>query len=182
MCRRPSSACRTNSHEQRRVGALLNAELAGYRADRLAGTAETVDTRTPGHAAVNADANGLKALALALVTRPGYLAVLSSAGRPAQVVVACAADVSVSAKDLLAALVSKLRRQRRRQARPGAGWRLRRRSRSHPRRSAPSGQRLVKSARRTTMASIARSTMPGGVPKLLAIIAKAMRSPSAVRR
>ena len=95
------------SLEQRRAGALLSAELAGHRADRLAGTFETVPHGRMVTAAVNADGNGLKALALALVTRPGHLAVLSSAGRPAQVVVACSADVSMSAKDLLAALVSR---------------------------------------------------------------------------
>ncbi len=74
-----------------------------------------------------------------------------------------------------------LRRPRRRQARSGSGRRLRRRSRSHPRGSVSPAHRLVNSARRTTIASIARSTMSGGVPKLLAIIAKARRSPSAVR-
>ena len=95
------------SREQRRVGALLNAELIGLRADRLAAGAEVVTRGRLVQAAVNADANGLKALASALVARPGYLAVLTSTVRPAQVVVARAADVDVSARDVLASLASR---------------------------------------------------------------------------
>ena len=95
------------SREQRRVGALLNAELVGLRADRLAAGAEIVARGRLVHAAVDTDANGLKALASALVTRPGYLAVLTSTARPAQVVVARAVDVDVSARDVLASLASR---------------------------------------------------------------------------
>ena len=42
-------------------------------------------------------------------------------------------------------------------------------------------QRRVNSARRTTIASIVRSTTSGGVAKLFAMMTKARRSPSAVR-
>ena len=55
------------SREQRRVGGVLNAELIGLRADRLAADAEVVTRGRLVLAAVNADANGLKALASALV-------------------------------------------------------------------------------------------------------------------
>ncbi len=92
--------------EHRRARSLLNLELTGFRADRLASTAEIT---AQGHlvlASVDADANVLKALASSLALRPGFLTVLISASRPVNVVVARASDLDLSARDLLVSLAS----------------------------------------------------------------------------
>jgi alanyl-tRNA synthetase len=57
--------------------------------------------------ALDDDANGLKALAAAVVARPGHLVVLVSTSTPALVVVARSADVKASAQQLLATLIAK---------------------------------------------------------------------------
>ena len=89
--------------EQKRTLSGLQSELARYRAEELAATA------TAGLVlrSVDADANGLKALASALTLKPGYTVVLVSASRPALVVVARSADVTVSAQQVIAALTAK---------------------------------------------------------------------------
>jgi alanyl-tRNA synthetase len=56
--------------------------------------------------AVDADANGLKALASAIISKPGFLVVLVSTARPTLVVVARSTDVTVSAQQMLAGLVA----------------------------------------------------------------------------
>jgi alanyl-tRNA synthetase len=56
--------------------------------------------------ALDADANGLKSLASAITSRPGYIAVLVSSVRPALVVVARSQDVTVAANRVVAALTS----------------------------------------------------------------------------
>jgi alanyl-tRNA synthetase len=56
--------------------------------------------------ALDADANALKALATAIAAKPGYLVVLVSTSTPALAVIARSADVSVSAQQLLAALIA----------------------------------------------------------------------------
>ena len=55
--------------------------------------------------AIDADANGLKALATAIVAKPGHLVVLVSSSTPALAVVARSADVSLPAQRLLASLI-----------------------------------------------------------------------------
>jgi alanyl-tRNA synthetase len=121
-----------DAKEQRRSLVALQTELARFRADELAVSADEVrlkppldvaqcgpealkrpDTTGPFETcrlvarAVDADANGLKALAVAVAARPGHLVVLVSTSTPALVVVARSADVNASAQRLLAALVAK---------------------------------------------------------------------------
>jgi alanyl-tRNA synthetase len=88
------------------------AELAGYRAADFVASAQTLETGRSGAVkavlrAVDADAAGLKSLAVAAVAHPGCIAVLTSVSRPALVVVARSADVQVAANRLLAALVAR---------------------------------------------------------------------------
>jgi alanyl-tRNA synthetase len=101
--------------QQRLLGA-LQADLARYRADELAGTAEEVSVAPEAAAtagstarlvarAVDADAPGLRALASAVVSRPGYIVVLVSlSGPPVVTAIARSADVNLSAQNLLSAL------------------------------------------------------------------------------
>jgi alanyl-tRNA synthetase len=56
---------------------------------------------------VDADANGLKALASAIVSTAGFVVVLVSSSRPALVVVACSQDRPVAANQMIAALTEK---------------------------------------------------------------------------
>jgi alanyl-tRNA synthetase len=101
----PSAIGRLQSEakEQKRALIGLQNELARYHAEELAATttAGLVLRR------VDADANGLKALASALTRQPGYTVVLVSASRPALAVVARSADVTVSAQQVIAALTTK---------------------------------------------------------------------------
>jgi alanyl-tRNA synthetase len=53
---------------------------------------------------VDADANGLKALATAITAQPGFLVVLVSVSTPVLAVVARSADISLPAQRLLASL------------------------------------------------------------------------------
>ena len=56
--------------------------------------------------AIDTDANGLKALAVAVVSRPGHIAVLASTSRPALVAVARSPDLAVSSRELVATLIA----------------------------------------------------------------------------
>jgi alanyl-tRNA synthetase len=116
------------AREQKRSLVALQAELARYRAEELAAGADEVRLKPPfdeahggpealegpaatGNAklvlrALDADANGLKALATAIVARPGYLVVLVSTSTPALAVIARSAGVNVSAQRLLAVLIA----------------------------------------------------------------------------
>ncbi len=91
--------------EQKRSAAGLQNELARYHAGELAAGAEETATCRLVARALDADANGLKALASAIVARPGYLVVLVSSSSPALTVVARSADVGVSAQQLLSGLI-----------------------------------------------------------------------------
>jgi alanyl-tRNA synthetase len=96
-----------DAREQRRHLTALQVELASYRANDLAGSAETTPAGPVVFRALEADANTLKALAAAIVARGGMAAVLASASRPALVVVGRSADVSIAANDVLARLTAK---------------------------------------------------------------------------
>ena len=102
----------SEAKEQKRSVAALQGDLARYRAVELAASAEEVRLK-PGTTcrlvarALDADANGLKAMATAIVAAPGYLVALVSASQPALVVVARSADVDLSAQQLLGGLVAK---------------------------------------------------------------------------
>jgi alanyl-tRNA synthetase len=72
----------------------------------MAATADQTDRGRLVIRAVDADANGLKALASAIAASPGYAAVLVSISTPALVVVARSADVPVQANQVVAALTA----------------------------------------------------------------------------
>jgi alanyl-tRNA synthetase len=97
--------------EQKKAAIVLQGEVARYRAEELAAAAEPITLTGEPHEtvrlvarAIDADASGLKALATAIVTRPGHLVVLVSSSTPALAVVARSADVSLPAQRLLASL------------------------------------------------------------------------------
>ncbi len=92
--------------EQKRALNALQMDLVRYRADELAASAEETQAGRLVLRAVDADANSLKALALAVAARPGHIAVLLSAARPSLAVIARSADIAVQANQLLASLIA----------------------------------------------------------------------------
>jgi alanyl-tRNA synthetase len=102
--------------DQKRAVAGLQTELAKFRAGALAASAERVRLRSDSECtneisvvlqAVDADANGLKALASAVTAASGYAVVLVSTSRPALVVAARSADLRVSAQQIVASLTGR---------------------------------------------------------------------------
>jgi alanyl-tRNA synthetase len=93
--------------EQKRSLAALQTELARFRAEELAASADATSAGRLVLRALDADANALKALAAAIVARPGHVVVFVSTSKPALVVVARSSDISASAQQLLATLVAK---------------------------------------------------------------------------
>lgn len=93
--------------EQKRALVSMQSDLSRYRAEELALGADTMSGVRVVTQAVAADAAGLKALASGVARKPSYVAVLVSATRPALVVAARSADVSMKANELLAALTAK---------------------------------------------------------------------------
>jgi alanyl-tRNA synthetase len=98
----------------------LQEELARYRAEELASSAEAVRIEPAAIAtgaatmlvhlvarAIDADANGLKTLATAVTRKPGYLVTLVSPARPALIVVSRSSDVTVNANSVLSALLAR---------------------------------------------------------------------------
>jgi len=86
----------------------LQTELAGFRAGALAASAETIGAQQAVLAAIpGADGNTLKALAVAVVARPGLVAVLVGDARPAIAVVARSADVGLDASALYRTLAGR---------------------------------------------------------------------------
>jgi alanyl-tRNA synthetase len=92
--------------DQKRTVAALHGELAQFRAAELASSAEPGTRGRLVLKVVDADANGLKALASAVTTAPGYVVVLCSASSPVLVVVARSVDVNVSAQQVVADVVA----------------------------------------------------------------------------
>ena len=97
---------RTEAKNQQRVVSALQADLARYRANELAAGAQIVGRYRLVASAVDADANGLKALAGAIAATPGLLVALVSSSTPALIVIARSADVDLSADHLLTKLVA----------------------------------------------------------------------------
>lgn len=93
-----------DARDQKKAIAALQAELATYRAEALAGEAEPHARGRVLLKAVDADAATLKAVASAVAARAGFAAVLVSTSAPALVVVARAADVPLSAHEIVSAL------------------------------------------------------------------------------
>jgi alanyl-tRNA synthetase len=96
-----------DAKEQKRAIAGLQTQLARYRAEELAASAEVTDRGRLVARAIDADANGLKALASAIVAAPGYAVVLVSTSVPALVVVARSAGVNIEANQILASLTAR---------------------------------------------------------------------------
>jgi alanyl-tRNA synthetase len=96
-----------DARDQRHAIVGLQNELARYRADELAASAEATGRGRLVVRAIEADANGLKSLAMAIAARPGHAAILVSSSSPALVVAARAADVEFSANAVVAALTSR---------------------------------------------------------------------------
>ena len=94
----------TRSRQRSLTG--LEQELARYRAEALAAGAEESSAGRLVLATVDADANGLKSLASAIVTRPGYVVVLASSSQPALVVVARSKDLTMAAQQVIAGLTA----------------------------------------------------------------------------
>jgi alanyl-tRNA synthetase len=100
--------------EQKKAMVRLQADIAQYRAEELAASAEPIRLSAGKPDAVklvarmiDGDANGLKALATSIVARPGFVVVLVSSSAPVLAVVARSADVSLPAGPLLASLNTK---------------------------------------------------------------------------
>jgi len=94
------------ARDQQRTATALRQELAAFRAQELAGSAEPTVAGRLVLQVVDADANGLKSLASALVSKPGFIVVLMSAARPALVVAARSQDRQVSAHDVVKQLTT----------------------------------------------------------------------------
>jgi alanyl-tRNA synthetase len=93
--------------DRKRESAALQTELSRFRAVELAASAELVGGVRFVGTEIDADANGLKALASAVTGSPGFFVALASTSTPTLVVVARSADVAVSAQQILAAVVSR---------------------------------------------------------------------------
>jgi alanyl-tRNA synthetase len=92
--------------DHKRTAAALQSELAKFRAAELASSAEPGTRGQLVLKVVDADANGLKALASAVTAAPGYIVVLCSASSPLLVVAARSPDVNVSSQHVVAELVT----------------------------------------------------------------------------
>ena len=96
------------TREMRQQVRALAEQLATYEADQLARGAEDVGgTRVVCKVVSNRDAAGLKALAQAIVARPGHVVALVGGSRPAVVVVARSADATADAAQVVKALIGR---------------------------------------------------------------------------
>jgi len=95
-----------DAKEQKRAAVALQHEIARFRAAELRASADTIAAGRLVLHALDADANGLKALATAITAQPGYVAVLVSTSTPALVVVARSADVKMAASQIVSALTT----------------------------------------------------------------------------
>jgi alanyl-tRNA synthetase len=85
----------------------LQTELLRYRAEELAaGGAPTARGRLV-LGAVEADPHGLKVMASAVVSRPGFIVVLVSPATPNMIVVARSQDVDVASNQILSELTAR---------------------------------------------------------------------------
>ena len=93
--------------EQKRTLSAQQLELARYRADEIAAGAEPIAAGQLVVRIVDADAIGLKALATAIASRPGFVVALFSSSSPTLAVIARSDGSKVSAQAVLSALVAK---------------------------------------------------------------------------
>jgi len=113
----------SDAKDQKRAMAALQTELSRFRAEELAVAAEEVRLQSDATGpvasgfsrtidaklvlrAIDADANGLKALASAITEKSGFVVALFSTSRPALAVIARSADVGVAANQILTALTA----------------------------------------------------------------------------
>jgi alanyl-tRNA synthetase len=96
-----------DAKEQKRGLLALQGELARCRAAELVATARSISTGRLVLGTVDADASGLKTLAVAVTREPGLIAVLVSTSTPALIVVARSSDQSASSEQLLSALMAR---------------------------------------------------------------------------
>lgn len=92
--------------EQERTIRTLRGALAVHEADALAASADVHGGLGRVLHAAEGDAEALKALALAIVSRPGMIAVLASPAPPALIVAARSNDVALACDGLVKALVA----------------------------------------------------------------------------
>jgi alanyl-tRNA synthetase len=94
-----------DAKDQKRALTGLQEELARFRAEELAASGESTPAGRLVLRAIDADANGLKALASAVATKPGVIVVLVSTTRPALIAAARSADVTkASAQEIVKTL------------------------------------------------------------------------------
>ena len=96
-----------DGREQKRALGSLQTDLLAYRAAEVTASAEQTSAARLVLRAIDADAQGLKALALAIAAKPGHAVVLISATRPALAVVARSDGITVEAHEVLASLISR---------------------------------------------------------------------------
>jgi alanyl-tRNA synthetase len=96
-----------DAKDQRRRLAGLQSDLTRYQAEELAAAAEATAHGRLVLRALDADADVLKTLAAAVVSRGGFIIVLVSAARPALAVVARSPDIGVSSNQILARLTAR---------------------------------------------------------------------------
>jgi len=103
----PASIARLQAElkEQRKVLADQQEELSHHRAGELADSAETAGGVRILCRALDLDANGLKATASAIASRPGFVVVLSSVSTPALVVAARSKDVDLRSNEIVSGLI-----------------------------------------------------------------------------
>jgi alanyl-tRNA synthetase len=91
--------------DQKRAFAGAQEELGRFRAEELAASGEPIGAGRVVLRAIDADANGLKALATAVAAKPGSIVVLVSGARPVLIVAARSTDVTaVSAQQIVSRL------------------------------------------------------------------------------
>jgi len=93
--------------DQRRALAALQHDLVRYRADECAAAAAPTQRGRLVLSVVDADANSLKAMASAVVSRPGFIVVLVSPRDPNMVVVARSQDVDLASSQILSELAAR---------------------------------------------------------------------------
>jgi alanyl-tRNA synthetase len=97
----------TEARERQRELTALHHDLARYRAGELAASAEQTPAGRAVLRIVDADAKGLKELASAIISAPGFVVVMAGTARPCLAVVARSSDVPVAANQVVAALTAK---------------------------------------------------------------------------
>jgi alanyl-tRNA synthetase len=97
----------SEARDQQRTLHALTQNLSSYRAEEMAAAAEPSTVGRLVLRVVDGDANALRSLASAIVSKPGFIVVLVSYARPALVVAARSQEGSVSANDVVRTLTAR---------------------------------------------------------------------------